>query len=153
MGIFDFLFGRKSRTKSLSEIPDLWKVATGENNKKPMVVKKNGGCELLVGNKNFSTVCGISFKLLKPNAHGLPDIENEPELDQLEDAIFETFQSDLTAIVPIVISTSGFKEFVIYTKNVGNFTPRFQQLKAQFPNYIMTSYHKPDPNWNVYKSF
>ena len=154
MGLFDNLFKRNSNSSStITEIPENWRVSTGENNKKPMVVRKNTGCDSLAGNKKYATLCGISFKMLAPNAHGLPDIENEPELDAMEDDILKFFESDLTAIIPIIITTSGFREFVLYTKNLQKFNTILEKLRAKYPKYALTSYNKPDPDWNVYKTF
>ena len=155
MGIFDNLFKKKTESNSaeITSIPESWSVSTGENNGQPMFVRKNNACDKIAGNKNYSTNCGIAFKLLSPNADGLPDIENEPELNNLEDDIFDIFESDLNSIVPIVITTSGFREFVIYTKNLAEFNTRLEKLKQKYPKYELTTYNKSDQNWNTYKSF
>lgn len=155
MGIFDNLFKKKTESNSaeITSIPESWSVSTGENNGQPMFVRKNNACDKIAGNKNYSTNCGIAFKLLSPNADGLPDIENEPELNNLEDDIFDIFESDLNSIVPIVITTSGFREFVIYTKNLAEFNIRLEKLKQKYPKYELTTYNKSDQNWNTYKSF
>ncbi len=155
MGIFDNLFKKKyeSNSTEITKIPESWSVSTGENNRKPMLVRKNVACDKIAGIKNYSTNCGIAFKLLSPNADGLHDIENEPELNSLEDDIFEIFESDLNSIVPIVITTSGFREFVIYTKNLAEFNTRLEKLKQNYPKYELTTYNKSDQNWNTYKSF
>ena len=91
--------------------------------------------------------------MLSPNADGLPDIENEPELDNLEDDIFDFLESDFNSIVPITITTSGFREFVIYTKDLAEFNVRLEKLKKKYPKYELTTYNKTDQNWNTYKSF
>ncbi|WP_339701407.1 DUF695 domain-containing protein [uncultured Roseivirga sp.] len=156
MGILNSLFKKKNEpnlSEIITEIPESWSVLTGHNKGKPMLVRKNLACNRIAGNKNYPTSCGIAFKLLSPNADGLPDIENEPELDNLEDDIFDFLQSDLNSIVPIVITTSGFKEFVIYTKDFAEFEVRLKKLKLKYPKYQLTTYNKPDQNWNTYKSF
>lgn len=156
MGIFDNLFKKKSESNSseiITEIPESWSVLNGKNNGNPMLVRKNVACDRIAGNKNYSTSCGIAFKLLSPNSDGLPDIENEPELDNLEDDIFDFFESDLNSIVPIVITTSGFREFVIYTKDLAEFNVRLEKLKQKYPKYELTTHNKPDQNWKTYKSF
>ncbi|WP_275316727.1 DUF695 domain-containing protein [Tenacibaculum bernardetii] len=156
MGFFDNLFKKKNESNSselITEIPESWSVSTGENNGKPMFVRKNVACDKIAGNKNYSTNCGIAFKMLSPNADGLPDIENEPELDNLEDDIFDFLESDFNSIVPITITTSGFREFVIYTKDLAEFNVRLEKLKKKYPKYELTTYNKTDQNWNTYKSF
>ncbi len=116
MRIFDKLFQKKSKTNStevITEIQESWSILTGDNNGKPMFIRKNVACDKIVGNNNYPTSCGIAFKLLSPTKDGLPDIENEPELNSLEDDIFDFFESDLNSIIPIMVTTSGFREFVL----------------------------------------
>jgi hypothetical protein len=156
MGIFDKLFKKKTKSNSseiITSIPESWSVSTSKNNGSAMYVRKNVACDQIAGNKEYFTNCGIAFKLLSPNADGLPDIEIEPELDNLEDDIFDFFESDLNSIVPIVITTSGFREFVIYTKDLTEFKIRLEKLKQKYPKYELTTYNKTDQNWNTYKSF
>ena len=156
MGIFDKLFQNKNKTNStevITEIQESWSVLTGENNGKPMFIRKNVACDKIAGNNNYPMSCGIAFKLLSPTKDGLPDIENEPELNSLEDDIFDFFESDLNSIIPIMVTTSGFREFVLYTKDIDEFNIRLEKLTQKYPKYELTTYNKPDKKWNTYKSF
>jgi len=153
MGIFNSLFGKKQREEVITQIPESWKVLSGENNGNPMLVRKNAGCDTIAGNRDYFTSCGIAFKLLSPNAEGLPDIKSEPALNDIEDDIFDSFESDLNSIIPLVISTSGFREFVAYTKDLAEFEKRLNALRKRYPDYELSTYNKPDSNWETYKSF
>lgn len=156
MGIFDKIFGKKVQNNSneiITIIPESWSVLSGENNGNPMIIRKNTGLDTIAGNANYSMSCGIAFKLLFPDDNGLPNIGNEPELDDLEDDIFETYESDLNSIVATIITTSGFREFVLYTKNVEEFNLRLERLKNKYPKYVLSSYSRKDENWETYKSF
>lgn len=156
MGIFDNILGKKKQnnsTEMVASIPENWSVLRGENNGNPMLIRKNAGLEQIAGNKNYSVSCGIAFKLLFPDENGLPNIENEPELNDLEDDIFEIYETDLNSIVATIITTSGFREFVLYTKNSEEFNVRLQKLQSKYPKYELTSYNRKDENWGTYKSF
>lgn len=155
MGIFDKIFSKNvnQNKEEITTIPESWSILQGENNGKPMLIRKNVGCEKIAGNKKYSTGCGIAFQLKFPDENGLPNTEKEPELNTLEDDIFEIFESDLNSIVPMVITTSGFREYVIYTKNLTEFQNRLSKLKEKYKQYELTSYNKEDGNWETYKSF
>ena len=155
MGIFDKLFNKKvtENNTELTSIPENWSILKSENDGKPMLIRKNVGCEKIAGNKNYSTGCGIAFQLKFPDENGLPNTEKEPELNNLEDDIFEIFENDLNSIVPIVITTSGFREYVIYTKDLSEFQNRLSKLKEKYKQYELTTYNKNDENWKTYKSF
>ncbi len=155
MGIFDKLFNKKviENNEEITSIPESWSILQSENNGKPMLIRKNVGCEKIEGNKNYSTGCGIAFQVKFPDENGLPNAEKEPELNTLEDDIFEIFEKDLNSIIPIVITTSGFREYVIYTKDLSEFQNRLSKLKEKHKQYELTSYNKEDGNWKTYKSF
>ncbi len=155
MGIFDKIFNKKvtEQSEEILNIPESWSILKSENNGKPMLIRKNVGCDKIAGNKNYSTGCGIAFQVKFPDENGLPQIEKEPELNNLEDDIFEIFEKDLNSIVPIVITTSGFREYVIYTKDLQEFQNRLSKLQAKYKQYELTSYNKEDVNWKTYKSF
>jgi len=153
MSIFKRIFNRNNSTKSVTSIPKRWSILKGENEGNLMLIRKNVGLDKIAGKENYSTNCGIAFKFLFPDENGLPDIENEPELDDLEDDIFEIYETDLNSIVSIIITTSGFREFVLYTKDVEEFYVRLNKLKEKYHQYEFTSYKQSDENWGTYKSF
>ncbi len=156
MGIFDKLFGKKTENnanETVTTIPESWSILSGENNGNPMLIRKNVGLEKIAGNINYTMSCGIAFKLLFPDENGLPNSTNEPELNNLEDDIFEIYETDLNAIVSTIITTSGFREFLLYSKNVEEFNLRLEKLKIKYPQYELTSYNRKDENWETYKSF
>jgi hypothetical protein len=91
--------------------------------------------------------------LLFPKEDGLPDFEKEPEINSLEDEMFTLFQEDLNSIIPLIISTSGFREFVLYTKDLDEFILRFKKLQDCYRQYSLTSYQVADAEWKTYHSF
>ncbi len=156
MNFFDNLFNQKPselESDSVTTIPQSWTVFEGQNNGNPMLVRKNVGCDPIAGNKDYGVGCGIAFKFLHPTEDGFPQIEKEPELNNLEDDLFDLFEKDLNLIIPVIITTSGFREFVLYTKDVKEFQQRFEKLKENYKQYNLTSYSKPDPEWNTHESF
>jgi len=153
MGIFDNLFSKKSNDEIITSIPESWTILKGENDGKPMLIRKNVGLDKIAGNRNYSISCGIAFELLFPDENGLPIIENEPELNNLEDEIFQIYESDLNSIVALIITTSGFREFVLYTKDAKEFMTRLKELKSKYNQYELTNYTQKDKNWSTYNSF
>ncbi|MEZ2442777.1 DUF695 domain-containing protein [Chitinophaga sp. RCC_12] len=156
MTLFKRIFGGKPQSHEaiiFTSIPQSWSVLRSENNGMPMIVRKNLGCEKIAGHSEYTTSCGIAFKILLPSAEGLPNFDLEPSLNEMEDDIFDILESDLNSIVPIVITTSRFREFVIYTKDLNEFQKRLESLRSKYSQYELTSFSKPDPNWRTYKSF
>ncbi len=147
----------KQKTKEdkgkIISIPEIWTLLKGENNGNLMLIRKNSGYDKMAGNKFYPMRCGIALKFLYPNTNGLPQIYKEPDLDKLEDDIFSIFQTNLNSLVTLVITTSGFREYVLYTKDVKKFEIGLEQLKAKYTQYTITSYSKMDENWSTYKLY
>jgi len=137
----------------ITKIPESWSVLSGENDGQPMIIRINDALAQIAGHEDYSINCGIAFKLLFPSGNGLPNIEMEPELNNLEDDIFDMYELDLNAIVSNIITTSGFREYVLYTKNVIEFNARLITLQEKYKQYELTSYTKKDKPWKTYKSF
>lgn len=154
MSFLDKFFNKKSNSDDpILSIPQSWTVFEGVNNGMPILVRKNVGCDKIVGDSRYCTNCGIAFRILYPSENGLPNFNLEPSLNHLEDDIFGILESDLNSIVPVVITTSGFREYVVYTKDLQAFENRLARLKAKYLQYELTHFSKIDRTWETYKSF
>ena len=138
---------------AVSYIPKKWSDSEDEYQGNRMLMKKNGALRWMAGVLNYDMFCSIAFKFLYPKENGLPNIEKEPELNDIESDIFDIFETDLNSIVTKIITTSGFIEFVFFSKNIEEFYVRLERLQIKYKQYIFTSYNKKDKNWETYDSF
>ena len=152
MGLLSKIFGRNQTSEPLLSIPQSWSVNEGQNQGNLMFVRKNDGCKNIAGHKDYPFRCGIAFELNKPTENGLPSSEENHELNDLEDRIFELYQNDLSGIVTLIITTSGFREYVLYSKSSATFNEKLKQLCSLNTNYNLTSYCELDRNWSQFKS-
>lgn len=155
MRIFDKVFkvfNRKGNKLKYNLEVNKWDIIEGQNNKNPMIIRKLNQTDSIIGNSEYSINCGIAFKLLFPNENGLPEIEKEPELYDLEDFLIELFNDVNNTIIVGIITTSGFKEFVFYVKNQEVFYKKLYKLRMKYNQYIFTEYCRFDPSWDNYYS-
>jgi hypothetical protein len=134
-------------------IGDEWGILEGENQGNPMFIRKNYWCDRLVGNDNWPLRAGIAFRLLNPDGRGLPTNKEATDLWALEDTIFEELQNDTFGIITIIITTSGFREFVLYVKDAEAFKSRVEIIQKQHENYQLTTYVELDPTWELYQAY
>ncbi len=100
-----------------------------------MIIFRNEASEITTRlNKTYPINCGIVFKLLSPRKNGLPNLEAEPRLKELEQEIFETFESDFQSIIPVIISTSGVRQYIMYTNNLEEYHTRLNRIRVKFRN-------------------
>jgi len=152
MGLFEKLLNKHNLNEMITSIPEHWSVLNSNNSGRSMIIRKNVGLEKIAGNIHYAMSCGIGFEFLFPDENGFPDLQKEPELHQLEKDVFETYEKDLNAIVAMVITSAGFKEFILYTKDVDEFNLRLEQLKVKYQQYTLTCYNQNDANWTTFKS-
>lgn len=140
-------------TKKIPKIEERWSVKTGEYNGKPIFIRFNNGLETIKGKGILNLRSGISFRLLKETENGLPSSEENPKLNELDDKVNEVFNNLKNVVVAVVISTNGFREYVIYYDKYCDFETNFNNLKTLFPDYELTAYTVEDKKWKVYKQY
>lgn len=137
----------------LREIPDSWTVKDGTYEDKPIIVKKNSGLDMIQGREFYKVRTGIAFKFKSAENSGMPDQDENFALYDLEDVIFEIFQRDNNAIVSLIITTNGIREFVIYSRSNEWSEECYQLLKRKGFDYNFTTYNEQDPEWSVFEEY
>lgn len=137
----------------LREIPDSWTVKDGTYEDKPIIVKKNSGLDMIQGREFYKVRTGIAFKLKSAENSGMPDQDENFAFYDLEDVIFEIFQRDNNAIVSLIITTNGIREFVIYSRSNEWSEECYQLLKRKGFDYNFTTYNEQDPEWSVFEEY
>jgi hypothetical protein len=143
------VFGKKLvDPRSLSEA---WSVSHGVRSGKPLVARFNKGLKQAAGHPSFPIQIGVAVPLKSPNDQGMPTNEEAEQLNAIEDELMRLAGG--RAIIAGVITTSGMREFVLYTSD-GAWIPQFDQdLKAAIPHHDLQVMAQRDENWNTYRTF
>ena len=142
---------RRKSNKKMSIIEDKWSIFQGRNIEYPMIIRKNIGLEKIAGKGFLNMRSGISFKILNPRKDGFPTKSEDEILYRIEDEIFKMVDGKDYAFVGIIITASGFKEFVIYHNNDFKIKDLINRLKLKFKSYNFTRYTEEDRDWKLYK--
>lgn len=140
-------------SKKMPEIQENWTVGTSEHNGMPMIIRKNEGISVIAGKGYFNLRSGISYKYHDQTENGLPTPEENLHMNVMDDKINEYYDNKTNSVVAIVITTSGFKEYVIYHNNSMGFSKALDALQQLFTNYQLTTYTENDKKWELYKNF
>ncbi len=136
-----------------SIILDAWVVSTGKHQGNPLIVRRNRPFKSAQTRKVYPTRAGIAFKLLAPRADGWPTDKELAVLAQIETFVVERFQIEDRSVVVVILTTSGFREFMLYTKDKASVTQHLAELRARFPAYSFTTYFRDDKEWRGYHEF
>lgn len=147
------LFRQKSINTADIKITEQWSVLQGENNDNPMFIRLNTGVKKIVGHPSYPYRIGIAIPLKNPQEDGFPRSEENLDFNQIEDEIFNLFQNNNEAFVCAIITTSGMKEFMIYSTTDQNIEIKIYLLKSKFSEYDFQYYVQKDINWDMYKEF
>jgi len=130
-----------------------WSILSGQENEKPMVVRRNDSIKHYSENPSFSYRIGIAIPLLEPNEVGLPSEEEMKVLNQIEEELSYQLEKDGGSIQVLAITTDGMREFVYYTSNPEVIEQIIYNARRKFSSHEFQFYVKEDKEWSVYKEF
>jgi Family of unknown function (DUF695) len=129
---------------------DLWAMAEGENNDKPLMIRfrselrtvedVSGYPELLLVNWNYD-----------PDASGLPTDGAVEAIDDFEDLLLSALEHDCQSVLVCVITNDGSRQWVCYTSGVDEAANRINampQKKKPYPIELLTD---DDAEWAYFK--
>jgi uncharacterized protein DUF695 len=144
---------RKRSEISPFDVPDEWNVLRGEHDGRPMLVRVNVGLKLVTGHSEFGYQIGVAIPLNNPQENGWPTPQEDQELDAIEERLSRELEETHRAILAAVITTSGMREFVLYTRSrdwIGAWAPTFDAATERHKVQVMA---QPDPEWSVFRRF
>ncbi|MBI5352342.1 MAG: DUF695 domain-containing protein [Chloroflexi bacterium] len=130
-----------------------WSILQGQNNGKPMIVRRNTSAKQLSSNPEFAYRVGFAIPLLAPNEVGLPTNEETASLNQIEDELSVQLEKDKASILVLSITTGGMREFVFYTKDSQMVEKVVIDVRSKFSSHEIQYYVEEDKKWSVYKQF
>jgi hypothetical protein len=130
-----------------------WNVLQGRNANQPMLVRKNESAKVLKADGRYRARVGIAVKLLETTVDGFPSPRELSVLNDLEDTLATAFEAKHNAIHALTITTSGFREYVFYSKETVDLSTALGIVRAKFNSYELQSYAAEDADWRVYDEF
>ena len=143
-------FTKKTKTPDRLPIDGPWSVSQGEHNGKIMIVRSNTGYKVFGSLPGYGHQVGIAVPLRAHEPTGLPSPAEDAELGQIEDAICQSLEAQAESLIVAILTTSGMREFVFYTRAPESVKQRFEQLRSGIRSHEIQLMIRPDKNWEVY---
>jgi hypothetical protein len=126
---------------------DAWRLAEGEHEGRPMILRFNDGAGS--ARTRFGLRLGVAVPLVNADTNGFPGDRDSEDLNAIEDALFASLKAD--GVGAVVVSTGGMREFVLYVrdKNVANRAVAAAREAAGA--HKIQHYVKSDPSWVAYE--
>lgn len=146
------LFKKKANTNDIR--PDSqWRVAQGEHEGSPVLVRINASLESLAGNGELPLKIGFAIPFNHPNAGGMPDPEENRQLESIEDRIFEVLLSKGAVKFALVLTMGAFKEFVFYSVSTLDIKAAHEQLMGEIASHELQCYACIEEGWETYREW
>ncbi len=130
-----------------------WSILQGQNNGKPMIVRRNDSAKQISSNPEFMYRIGFAIPLLAPNETGLPSNEEMATLNHIEDELSSQLEKEKISIQVLSLTTNGMREYVYYTKDLRIVEKVINDVRSKFPSYEIQFYVEEDKKWSVYREF
>ena len=143
-------FTTKTKPPDRLPIDGPWSVGQGEHSGKIMIVRSNTGYKEFGRVPGYEHQVGIAVPLRAPEPTGLPSPAENAELGQIEDAICQLLETQAESLFAAIITTSGMREFVFYTRAPESVKKRFEQLRRSITSHEIQLTIRPDKDWGVY---
>ena len=130
-----------------------WSILKGSNQDKVMIVRRNDSAKQLTGHPEYIYRAGFAIPLLNPTSDGLPTNEETTILNLIEDELSLNMEANQDGLLTLVITTSGFREFVFYTRKPNDMQSIALSLSSKFAPHKVQSYVSEDKKWDVYRQY
>lgn len=133
---------------------DDWQLLQGEVAGKPAIVRFNRALQSLAGTDGYKDELIVSVKLAQPTDAGLTTAVEAGTLNTFEDALRHALGPAPSALLAVVMTTDGFRDFIFYTGEPMVAVRRIQSSVAPtFSDLNVDVRGRPDPEWTQYRRF
>ena len=148
-----------TRRRDLSTLPRIssedhrWGVAEGAYDGAPLIVRFNSSAKEWLGHKALAIKLGFAVPLNAPNEGGLPDPDENPQLNDVEDVIVREVEAGATGILALVLTTGTMREFVFYITAGADIGAIHAAIQEGVSTHEVQCIGITDPKWDTYTEY
>lgn len=130
-----------------------WGVGEGVHDNCPIFVRYNISAKDYIGSPKLSLKLGFAIPLMKPSIMGLPDPDENDDLDRIEDLIVKEIGKCCQGVFAMVLSTGKMKEYVFYINKCENIEATHKTIQMQISSHTVQYILVEEPDWKSYRVF
>jgi hypothetical protein len=146
-----------SKNEEELEIPpegeQQWSVAQGESDGAALLVRYNETAAGFAGHSKLPIKLGFAIPLNSPNVGGLPDAEENSELDVIEDLIGREVMAATHGVYALVLTTGVMKEFVFYIAPGADIAKLHEDIRNQVSSHDVQCMAVEERKWESFRAF
>jgi hypothetical protein len=147
------------RPKDLSALPTItsdshtWAIAEANYDQSPLLVRINTSAKEWSGHSSLTIKVGFAVPLNSPNEGGMPDPEENHQLNDVEDAIIREVEAKAKGILVLVLTTGTMREFVFYVTEDADIGAIHKAIQNSVVSHEVQCMAVKDPKWETYNQF
>jgi hypothetical protein len=129
---------------------DEWSVFETEIDELPAFVRFRSDAGSLVKG-NYPTSFRVVWEYAADDEYQLPSDDELERLDDFEEHLGQALEDDGHAVLVFVMTNDGLRQWLFYTKDLGETTRRINAMPQEHDPYPIELTSAPDPQWSEYQ--
>lgn len=130
-----------------------WGVAEAGYDSAPLIIRFNESAGAWKGHTELPIKLGFAVPLNSPNEGGLPDPDENLQLNDVEDTVIREIESRSRAIHALALTTGTMKEFVFYIPRGVDIKAIHEAIQAAVSTHEVQCMAVMEPKWETYEQF
>jgi hypothetical protein len=84
---------------------------------------------------------------------GMPVVAERERMERLEDLMLPAVEAKAQAVLVLVSTGEGFREWIYYTQSESAFLDKLNETLKKGPRFPIEIHAAPDPAWSTYEAF
>jgi hypothetical protein len=135
------------------EVAESWTLFEGLRDGRPAVVRTNAGLRAFAGHPAYGCEIEVVVPFRSPSPLGLPDGQEEGELEIVGEALVELLTSGEESLFAAMVTTGGVREYVFYTSDPDAAREKLEAFRARVQSHALQVLIREDPAWTVFRRF
>ncbi len=132
---------------------DMWFVATGEDEGKPLIFRVRKNPPEFAQESAFPHLLAVSWKYKSPNEQGMPSEGDTDRMAEFEELLTPAFEDAQRAFLTVVVTGNGVREWQWYASDVHEAMQLVNKALGQHAPFPVEFSFQDDPEWQGYSRF
>ena len=146
-----------SKRESKLEIPPedehRWGVAQRDFEGEAVIVRYNETAAGFAGHSELPIKLGFAIPLNRPNEGGLPDADENAELDLIEELIVSKVTAATRGAYVLALTTGAMKEFVFYIASGVDIAELHEDIRGEVSSHDVQCMAAEERKWESFRAY
>ena len=131
----------------------IWGVAESGFVSSPLIIRYNETAREWIGHSKLPVKLGIAIPLNSPNEAGLPNPDENEQLNAIEDIVVQEISARTVGLQALALTTGIMKEYVFYIPRDVDIKTIHESIQALVTTHEIQCMADMEPEWESYVQF